>query len=109
MSTRVDSHASIPATPALSEEPTSDAEFKFEIEVLPSCKGSLTVKMPEQRAEILVKIMMILGILLSPPLLLWATNTTLTIEYAFMVLGLQFVTLLLLGALNGRGSKGSKK
>lgn len=107
MSPRVDSSTSIPTTTVLLEEPTSDAVFKVEIEKYQSYKGALSVTLPGQRPELLVKIMTLMGIVFSPPVLLWATHTTLTIEYAFMVLGIQFLTLLLLGALTGRGPKGS--
>jgi hypothetical protein len=109
VSPRVDSSTSIPTTTVLLEEPTSDAVFQFKVEKLSGFKGTVTVRLPWQRAELLVKIMMVLVIAFSPPLLLWATRTTLPIEYALTVLGFQFITLLLLGALSGRERTGSKK
>lgn len=109
MSPRVDSPTSVPTTTVLSEEPTSDAVFRFKVEKRSGYKGTVTVTLPGQRADLLVKIITILVIAFSPPLLLWATHTTLPIEYALMVLGLQFITVLLLGAVNGRERTGSKK
>ena len=109
MSHRVDSPASTPTTTILFEEPTSDAVFKVELEKLSSFKGAMTVTVPGRRAELLVTIAMILAIVFSPSILLWTTHTALPFEKSFTILGLQFITLLLLGALRGRDRKGSKK
>lgn len=100
-----DSGNTVPTSSASFEEPTSDAEFKFKLEKYKQYKGAVAVKLPGQRAGLLVKIMTILGIVTSPPLLLWTTNVTLTAEQVLIVAVLQLLALLLAGALSGRRRK----
>lgn len=100
-----DSINPVPSTPASYEEPTSDAEFKFEIEKYKKYKGAVAVKLPGQRAGLLPRIVTILGIVTSSPLLLWTTHVTLTAEQVLIVAVLQLIALFLVGALSGRRRK----
>ncbi|WP_104119045.1 hypothetical protein [Arthrobacter sp. B1805] len=65
----------------------------------------MAVKLPGQRAGLLLKIVAILGIVTSPPLLFWTTHVTLTAEQVLIVALLQLLALLLVGARSGRRSK----
>jgi hypothetical protein len=105
VTSRVESEVQFPTPSTLSEEPTSAAEFKFELEKLQNFKSTLTIKIPGQRAELLAKILAILSVVLSPSLLFWATPITLNTAHMFIVLGLQLLTLLLLGVSMGRRGK----
>ena len=59
MEARVDSYDNVPTTDSV--EPTPSAEFKFKLE-RKQFKGAVAVKVPGQRAGLLLKIVIAFGI-----------------------------------------------
>jgi hypothetical protein len=102
---RDDSIHPVPTTEASPVEPTSDAEIHFHIEKYKKYKGGVAVRLPGQRAGLLIKIVLIFGIVTSAPLLIWATHVAMTAEQVLTALGLQLFALLLVGAVSRRGRK----
>lgn len=72
------------------EVPTSDADFKVEIEKT----GRLEIKLPGHKADLLLDIVIVLAVLVAPVLLIMGTRVTLTPEHTIIFAVMQGVALL---------------